>query len=83
MERAVLASAPWQTWILNVRAIYRWEKPKETGKWLALYTVLWYTGSTFFEQIRVGEKITNSTIEHIMGFLVGSYRLRIIELHSH
>lgn len=28
---------------MDVRAVYRWENPKTTGKWLALYTVLWYT----------------------------------------
>lgn len=28
---------------MNVRSIYRWENPKKTGKWLALYIYLWYT----------------------------------------
>lgn len=27
---------------MNVRSIYRWENPKKTGKWLALYIYLWY-----------------------------------------
>ncbi len=43
LERLVIASAPWQSWAMDVRAVYRWENPKTTGKWLALYTVLWYT----------------------------------------
>ena len=43
VERLVMASAPWQSWAMNVRAIYRWENPKTTGKWFALYLLLWYT----------------------------------------
>ncbi|MCJ1310694.1 hypothetical protein MMC25_004360 [Agyrium rufum] len=43
IERVVMASAPWQRWLLNVRAVYRWENPALTGKWFALWTVLWYT----------------------------------------
>ena len=38
-----MASAGWQSWLLDVRAVYRWEKPRTTGKWFALYVVLWYT----------------------------------------
>lgn len=43
VERIVEASAPWQSWAMNVRSIYRWENPKKTAKWLALYIYLWYT----------------------------------------
>ena len=43
VERTVMASAPWQSWLMRVRAVYRWEDPSFTGKWLALYIVLWYT----------------------------------------
>ena len=43
LERLLMASAPWQSWAMDVRAVYRWENPKTTGKWLALYVVLWYT----------------------------------------
>lgn len=42
-ERVVMASAPWQAWLMNVRSVSRWEDPKTTGKWLALYVFLWYT----------------------------------------
>lgn len=42
-ERVVMASAPWQSWAMKVRAVYRWEDPKLTGKWFALYVFLWYT----------------------------------------
>ena len=42
-ERLVMASAPWQIWAMEVRSVYRWEDPYRTGKWLALYIVLWYT----------------------------------------
>ena len=43
VERTVMASTPWQSWLMRVRAVYRWEDPSFTGKWLALYIVLWYT----------------------------------------
>ena len=43
IERLAMASAPWQVWFMNVRSVYRWENPKVTAKWLALYLVLWYT----------------------------------------
>ncbi|MCJ1285422.1 hypothetical protein MMC26_004762 [Xylographa opegraphella] len=42
VERLVMASAPWQKWAMDVRSIYRWENPRRTGAWLAIYTVLWY-----------------------------------------
>ncbi|MCJ1437229.1 hypothetical protein MMC27_006615 [Xylographa pallens] len=41
VERLVMASAPWQKWAMDVRTIYRWENPKRTGIWLAIYMVLW------------------------------------------
>ena len=43
VERLLMASAPWQSWAMSVRAVYRWEDPKTTGKWFALYIFLWYT----------------------------------------
>lgn len=43
VERLVVASKPWQAWVMDVRSVYRWENPKKTGKWLAIYLVLWYT----------------------------------------
>ena len=43
IERLVMASAPWQSWAMNVRSVYRWENPKITGKWFALYVFLWHT----------------------------------------
>ena len=43
VERLVMASEPWQSWAFDVRSVYRWEDPVKTGKWLALYLVLWYT----------------------------------------
>ena len=38
-----MASAPWQSWFMDVRAVYRWEKPRTTAKWFLVYLVLWYT----------------------------------------
>ncbi|KAL2037723.1 hypothetical protein N7G274_009448 [Stereocaulon virgatum] len=43
LERLLIASAPWQSWAMSVRAVYRWEDPKVTGRWLALYLFIWYT----------------------------------------
>ena len=42
VERIAIVSAPWQTWFMDVRSVYRWENPHTTGKWLALFLVLWY-----------------------------------------
>ncbi|KAI9828444.1 MAG: hypothetical protein M1832_002872 [Thelocarpon impressellum] len=46
IERLVMVSAPWQTWAMQVRRVYRWEDPRVTGQWLALFLVLWYTAHT-------------------------------------
>ncbi|KAI9846356.1 MAG: hypothetical protein M1837_004209 [Sclerophora amabilis] len=43
VERLVISSAPWQAWMMHVRRVYLWEDPVKTGKWFALYLVLWYT----------------------------------------
>lgn len=43
VERLVMASAPWQSWAMDMRSIYRWENPQTTFKWLAIYIFLWYT----------------------------------------
>ena len=41
-ERLVLATAPWQVWVMRVRAVYCWEDPSVTARWLLLYVGLWY-----------------------------------------
>ncbi|MCJ1246765.1 hypothetical protein MMC30_003974 [Trapelia coarctata] len=41
-ERLVIASAPWQKWLMDVRKIYRWEDPKRTFLWLCVYITCWY-----------------------------------------
>ena len=43
VERLIMSSAGWQAWLMAVRSTYRWEDPKHTGKWLAIYGALWYT----------------------------------------
>ena len=43
VERLVIASAAWQSWLYDIGTIYRWEDPSRTGKWLAIYLVLWHT----------------------------------------
>jgi len=42
VERIVIASAPWQKWLMDVRKVYRWEDPKRTSLWLFVYIVCWY-----------------------------------------
>ncbi|KAL8874301.1 MAG: hypothetical protein Q9174_000341 [Haloplaca sp. 1 TL-2023] len=42
IERLISASAPWQEFFMSIRSVYRWEKPRNTAKWLAVYVVLWY-----------------------------------------
>ncbi|TKA72586.1 hypothetical protein B0A49_03439 [Cryomyces minteri] len=42
VERLIMASGPWQEWISGLRQLYRWEDPKRTGKWLAVWAVIWY-----------------------------------------
>ncbi|EXJ92108.1 hypothetical protein A1O3_00658 [Capronia epimyces CBS 606.96] len=43
IERLAIISAPWQSFLINVRNVYMWTDPKKTARWLALYCVLWYT----------------------------------------
>ncbi|KAL8693187.1 MAG: hypothetical protein Q9218_001931 [Villophora microphyllina] len=43
VQRLVVASGPWQTFFMDVRKVYRWEDPRYTAKWLAVYLILWYT----------------------------------------
>ncbi|TVY39143.1 hypothetical protein LOCC1_G007326 [Lachnellula occidentalis] len=50
VERFIVVSAPLQTFVLDIRRIYRWEDPVRTGKWMALYFFCWYISHimTFF-----------------------------------
>ncbi len=41
IERIIIASGPWQAWLTDVRQIYRWENPRRTARWLALFVFLW------------------------------------------
>ncbi|EXJ94014.1 hypothetical protein A1O1_02407 [Capronia coronata CBS 617.96] len=43
LERIAIVSAPWQSFLIDVRDVYMWNDPKQTMRWLALYSVLWYT----------------------------------------
>jgi hypothetical protein len=43
VERIAITSAPWQAFLLSIREVYMWKDPKRTGRWLALFLVLWYT----------------------------------------
>ncbi|KAF2140333.1 uncharacterized protein K452DRAFT_54353 [Aplosporella prunicola CBS 121167] len=41
VERIMMASAPWQSYFLTLRKIWRWEDPYTTGKWLAIFLFVW------------------------------------------
>lgn len=43
LERIAITSAPWQSFFIDIRNVYMWTDPKRTIKWLAVYSVLWYT----------------------------------------
>lgn len=43
IERIAITSAPWQSFLVNVRHVYMWKDPKLTARWLVLFCVLWYT----------------------------------------
>jgi len=43
VERLIIASAPFQEFIMTARRVYRWESRTETTKYLIAYTLLWAT----------------------------------------
>ena len=59
-----MTSAPWQTWAMHVRKVYRWEDPTETAKWFATYLVLWYTQRivTFIVRLPNGVQADDSSL---------------------
>lgn len=42
VERLVMVSAPWQSFLMKARSVARWDEPKVTFRWLLLYLFLWY-----------------------------------------
>jgi hypothetical protein len=42
IERLVMATEPWQSWFMEIRDLYRWENPRQTAKWYAVFAFLWY-----------------------------------------
>ncbi|OJD33484.1 p-loop containing nucleoside triphosphate hydrolase protein [Diplodia corticola] len=47
VERILMASAPWQSYFLKLRDLYRWENPQKTGRWLAIFVFLWWADYVF------------------------------------
>jgi hypothetical protein len=47
VERLVLVSSPWQAWFMSVPHVYTWEDPRRTGKWFALFCIIWYTNQSW------------------------------------
>jgi hypothetical protein len=42
IERLIVATSPFQEFIMTTRRVYRWENRAETTKYLLIYLVLWY-----------------------------------------
>jgi hypothetical protein len=42
IERLIVATSPFQEFVMTTRRVYRWEHPAETAKYLVIYLVLWY-----------------------------------------
>lgn len=42
IERLIVATSPFQEFIMTTRRVYRWENPRETAKYLIIYVALWY-----------------------------------------
>jgi hypothetical protein len=42
VERLVIASGPWQAYIMDLRSLYRWEVPKRTAKYCVIYYFFWH-----------------------------------------
>jgi hypothetical protein len=42
IERLIVATSPFQELIMTTRRVYRWERPLETTKYMAIYILLWY-----------------------------------------
>ncbi|RVX72926.1 hypothetical protein B0A52_03279 [Exophiala mesophila] len=43
IERLAITSAPFQSFVVQLRQVYTWEYPRTTLKWLLYFAVLWYT----------------------------------------
>lgn len=43
IERLVMATETWHSWLMDIRRLYRWEDPRWTALWYAVFMVLWYT----------------------------------------
>jgi len=42
IERLIVATSPFQEFMMTTRRVYRWEHPAETVKYLLVYSILWY-----------------------------------------
>lgn len=42
VERLAAVSTPWQTFLFELREIYRWNNPQRTARYMVAYWVLWY-----------------------------------------
>lgn len=71
----MVASAPWQSWAMSVRSVYRWENPYHTGKWLAIYVVLWYTEHLIGFLVSKDLCHKYIYIDYVKAFLVRLYHL--------
>lgn len=43
IERLAITSAPFQSFVIQLRQVYTWEYPRTTLKWLLYFALVWYT----------------------------------------
>lgn len=43
IERILTASGPLQAYLMSARSLSRWDNPRRTAKWFAIYLVCWYS----------------------------------------
>ena len=64
VERIVMASSPWQNWLLRVGQLWRWDNTWKTGTWFAIWLLVWYYNRIF--TFTYGYVIFN-VIQHRLG----------------
>ncbi|KAI1533283.1 repeatdomain containing protein [Pyrenophora tritici-repentis] len=42
LERLIVATSPFQEFLMTTRRVYLWQHPRETAKYLVIYSTLWY-----------------------------------------
>lgn len=75
IERIIVASEPWQEWLVGLRKIYRWEDPWKTARWFAFFAFLWYLDRTISFFVR--NNLVYCTEKHVVRRLTSQQWLYI------